>query len=84
MKLKITVTKTEEKHNSLNWFNSRMEITGERIDDLEDRSKKLSNLNTTKNKRLKKQLTESQGLVVQLKKRFNTGVIEVPEEEEKG
>lgn len=61
-----------------------MEITGERIDDLEDRSKKLSNLNTTKNKRLKKQLTESQGLVVQLKKRFNTGVIEVPEEEEKG
>lgn len=61
-----------------------MEMTGERIDDLEDRSKKLSNLNTTKNKRLKKQLTESQGLVVQLKKRFNTGVIEVPEEEEKG
>lgn len=61
-----------------------MEITGERIDDLEDRSKKLSNLNPTKNKRLKKQLTESQGLVVQLKKRFNTGVIEVPEEEEKG
>lgn len=61
-----------------------MEITEERIHDLEDRSKKLSNLNNTKNKRLKKQLTVSRTCGVIKKKRFNIVVIKVPQEEEKG